>query len=181
MTCWHINCSASLLLVCCAWPHASTMPAFMQHITWSHCTATVRVPGDSHHLATGCAVLLSCRHHHLGPGDPQPAAQTAAAEGETALGCRLQSLAGCCRPAQLDFTAYWDACILSTDMRSLPQAPLATWHQTITTCTMLALTAQVKIQALAFSPDEQWLASLGGQDDNSLVRMGCKAWWCFNY
>jgi hypothetical protein len=40
------------------------------------------------------------------------------------------------------------------------------------------LTAQVKIQALAFSPDEQRLASLGGQDDNSLVRMGCKAWWC---
>lgn len=28
---------------------------------------------------------------------------------------------------------------------------------------------QVKIQALAFSPDEQRLASLGGQDDNSLV------------
>lgn len=30
-------------------------------------------------------------------------------------------------------------------------------------------TLQVKIQALAFSPDEQRLASLGGQDDNSLV------------
>lgn len=29
---------------------------------------------------------------------------------------------------------------------------------------------QVKIQALAFSPDEQRLVSLGGQDDNSLVR-----------
>lgn len=29
---------------------------------------------------------------------------------------------------------------------------------------------QVKIQALAFSCDEQMLASLGGQDDNSLVR-----------
>lgn len=28
---------------------------------------------------------------------------------------------------------------------------------------------QVKIQALAFSPDEEKLASLGGQDDNSLV------------
>lgn len=28
---------------------------------------------------------------------------------------------------------------------------------------------KVKVQALAFSPDEQYLASLGGQDDNSLV------------
>jgi len=28
---------------------------------------------------------------------------------------------------------------------------------------------QVKIQGLAFSPDEQFLVSLGGQDDNSLV------------
>jgi hypothetical protein len=28
---------------------------------------------------------------------------------------------------------------------------------------------QVKIQALTFSADEQMLASLGGQDDNSLV------------
>lgn len=29
---------------------------------------------------------------------------------------------------------------------------------------------QVKIQALSFSADESTLASLGGQDDNSLVR-----------
>jgi hypothetical protein len=28
---------------------------------------------------------------------------------------------------------------------------------------------QVKIQALSFSADESMLASLGGQDDNSLV------------
>jgi hypothetical protein len=33
----------------------------------------------------------------------------------------------------------------------------------------MGLVLQVKIQALAFSPDEQRLASLGGQDDNSLV------------
>lgn len=30
---------------------------------------------------------------------------------------------------------------------------------------------QVKIQALDFSCDEQFLASLGGPDDNSLVRV----------
>jgi hypothetical protein len=34
---------------------------------------------------------------------------------------------------------------------------------------LLAYT-QVKIQALSFSADESMLASLGGQDDNSLVR-----------
>jgi hypothetical protein len=41
---------------------------------------------------------------------------------------------------------------------------------------------QVKIQALDFSCDEQYLASLGGPDDNSLVsnivvtRNACKKW-----
>jgi hypothetical protein len=40
----------------------------------------------------------------------------------------------------------------------------------------LTATLQVKIQSLAFSPDEQRLASLGGQDDNSLVRM--LSMWC---
>ena len=29
---------------------------------------------------------------------------------------------------------------------------------------------QVKVQALDFSHDERYLASLGGQDDNALVR-----------
>jgi len=36
-------------------------------------------------------------------------------------------------------------------------------------CRAMTFLVQVKIQALAFSPDEQRLASLGGQDDNSLV------------
>lgn len=38
-------------------------------------------------------------------------------------------------------------------------------------CTVLVTiySVQVKVQALAFSHDDQYLASLGGQDDNSLV------------
>jgi WD40 repeat protein len=31
------------------------------------------------------------------------------------------------------------------------------------------VTVQVKVQDLSFSPDDQFLASIGGQDDNSLV------------
>lgn len=37
------------------------------------------------------------------------------------------------------------------------------------TGTVSPLSQQVKIQALDFSHDERFLASLGGQDDNSLV------------
>lgn len=29
----------------------------------------------------------------------------------------------------------------------------------------------MKVQAVAFSPDEKYLASMGGQDDNALVRL----------
>lgn len=35
--------------------------------------------------------------------------------------------------------------------------------------------SQVKVQALDFSPDERFLASLGGQDDNALVRTEVEA------
>lgn len=34
---------------------------------------------------------------------------------------------------------------------------------------MKGILVQVKVQALDFSCDEQFLASLGGQDDNALV------------
>ncbi len=37
--------------------------------------------------------------------------------------------------------------------------------------------SQVKVQALDFSPDERFLASLGGQDDNALVGpVACAQW-----
>lgn len=37
---------------------------------------------------------------------------------------------------------------------------------------------QVKVQALDFSCDEQYLASLGGQDDNALVSLAELLQWC---
>lgn len=35
---------------------------------------------------------------------------------------------------------------------------------------IMGMIMQVKVQALDFSHDERYLASLGGQDDNALVR-----------
>ena len=46
---------------------------------------------------------------------------------------------------------------------------IAAWFTAYMGCIM-GMIMQVKVQALDFSHDERYLASLGGQDDNALVR-----------
>lgn len=102
--------------------------------------------------------LLLSRHHHLGLGEPQLAAQAAAAKGGAT--CCATAVRHNCAADRLQQTTCKFAGVLVVAARPYTMTIPAALYR-----------LQVKIQALAFSPDEQRLASLGGQDDNSLVRI----------
>lgn len=61
-------------------PASDRTPSESTRMTQHHAPTTV--PPHTQHLLCCCP---ACRHHHLGPGDPQLAAQAAAAEGELTL------------------------------------------------------------------------------------------------